>query len=235
MSDEPLRFKGNEGLGTYVSSSNPLPVTSTGGSLPTGASTSALQTTGNTSLASIDGKVPALVSGRVPVDPSGVYSPVVGAQIAASASFTRPANTTAYAANGAVSDSTTAATILTFSNSARISGGSGIILSARHVKSSATTTNATFRLYLYRATVSAVNDAAQFALLYANRTSRIGFVDFTHATAGTGSDATESFVTFTNLGFVASATSLFGQLVATAAYVPASAEQHYLELLIAQN
>jgi hypothetical protein len=37
--------------------------------LPTGASTSALQTTGNASLSSIDGKLPALVDSRVPVDP----------------------------------------------------------------------------------------------------------------------------------------------------------------------
>jgi hypothetical protein len=35
--------------------------------LPTGASTSALQTTGNTSLSSIDGKLPTLVSGSIPV------------------------------------------------------------------------------------------------------------------------------------------------------------------------
>lgn len=45
-------------------------------SLPTGAATSALQTTGNTSLASIDTKTPALVGGRVPVDGSGVTQPV---------------------------------------------------------------------------------------------------------------------------------------------------------------
>lgn len=44
--------------------------------LPSGASTSALQTAGNTSLSSIDGKTPALVSGRVPVDGSGVTQPV---------------------------------------------------------------------------------------------------------------------------------------------------------------
>ena len=37
-------------------------------SLPTGASTSALQTSGNASLTSIDGKLPALVGGKVPVD-----------------------------------------------------------------------------------------------------------------------------------------------------------------------
>lgn len=44
--------------------------------LPIGASTSANQDTEITSLASIDGKTPALVAGRVPVDPSGVTSPV---------------------------------------------------------------------------------------------------------------------------------------------------------------
>lgn len=44
--------------------------------LPTGAATSALQTTGNTSLSSIDTKTPALVSGKVPVDGSGVTQPV---------------------------------------------------------------------------------------------------------------------------------------------------------------
>jgi hypothetical protein len=44
--------------------------------IPTGASTSALQTTGNTSLSSIDSKTPALVSGRQPVDGSGVTQPI---------------------------------------------------------------------------------------------------------------------------------------------------------------
>jgi len=46
--------------------------------LPTNAATSTLQTTGNTSLASIDTKTPALVVGRVPVDGSGVTQPVSG-------------------------------------------------------------------------------------------------------------------------------------------------------------
>lgn len=45
-------------------------------SLPTGAATAANQTTGNTSLSNIDGKLPALVTGRVPVDGSGVTQPV---------------------------------------------------------------------------------------------------------------------------------------------------------------
>lgn len=52
--------------------------------LPTGASTSALQTTGNTSLSSIDGKVPAnltVTATRLLVDPSGVTQPISAAAL----------------------------------------------------------------------------------------------------------------------------------------------------------
>jgi len=63
--------------------------------LPTGASTSALQTTGNNSLSSIDSKIttgnsslssidtktPALVTGRVPVDGSAVTQPISAASL----------------------------------------------------------------------------------------------------------------------------------------------------------
>lgn len=44
--------------------------------LPSGAATAALQSTGNTILASLDAKAPALVSGRVPTDGSGVTQPI---------------------------------------------------------------------------------------------------------------------------------------------------------------
>jgi hypothetical protein len=72
---------------TIASNQTAIPVSDNGGSLtvdavslplPTGAATSALQTTGNTSLGNIDTKTPSLVSGRVPVDGSGVTQPVSG-------------------------------------------------------------------------------------------------------------------------------------------------------------
>jgi len=56
-----------------------VPVSAAALPLPTGASTSALQTTGNTSLSSIDGKVPAnltVTATRLLVDGSGVTQPV---------------------------------------------------------------------------------------------------------------------------------------------------------------
>lgn len=49
--------------------------------LPSGAATSAAQTTGNNSLASIDGKTATLVSGRVPVDGSAVTQPISAAAL----------------------------------------------------------------------------------------------------------------------------------------------------------
>jgi hypothetical protein len=54
------------------------PVSAVSLPLPTGASTSALQTTGNSSLSSIDSKTATLVGGRVPVDGSGVTQHVSG-------------------------------------------------------------------------------------------------------------------------------------------------------------
>lgn len=160
----------------------------------------------------------------------------VGYQAAPSVLFTRPSDTTAYAAQDVVSNSTSAPTLLQFSGAARANGGSGIIISARHLKSS--TVQANFRLHLYRSNnVSAVNDNAQFPLLFANRTNRIGFIDFNHGTGGTGSDSSHALATFVNLPFVcdAATSSLFGMLVTPTGYPPISGEQHFIELSIGQN
>lgn len=53
-----------------------VPVSATALPLPSGAATSSNQSTANASLASLDSKAPALVTGRVPVDGSGVTQPV---------------------------------------------------------------------------------------------------------------------------------------------------------------
>ena len=65
----------NAGTGTFAVSAASLP-------LPSGAATSALQTTGNNSLSSIDGKTPALVQGTSPMlvygisEGGGVVAPI---------------------------------------------------------------------------------------------------------------------------------------------------------------
>ena len=63
---------GGGGLTDTELRATPVPVS------VSGVATAANQSTGNSSLSSIDGKTPALVSGRVPVDGSGVTQPVSG-------------------------------------------------------------------------------------------------------------------------------------------------------------
>lgn len=160
----------------------------------------------------------------------------VGYQANSSVLFTRPSDTTAYAAQDVVSNSTTAPALLQFSGAARANGGSGIIISARHLKTGSAISS--YRLHLYRNnSASPVNDNAPFALLFANRLNRIGFIDFNHGGGGTGSDSTNSLATFVNLPFVcdAATSSLFGILTTTAGYTPVSGEQHFIELSIGQN
>ena len=186
----------------------------------------------------------------MPAAPSTVFTPglqqvcgsngdpmdVSGVQIVTSASFTRPADTNAYVSQDVVSNSTTAATLLTFAGAGRMNGGTGLILSARHMKNSTAVAN--FRLHLYRVnTIGAINDNAQFTLLYANRANRIGFIDFNHLQGGTGSDSTHALTPFVNLPFVcdAAASAIYGVLTTTGGYTPTSGEQHHIELGIVQN
>jgi hypothetical protein len=169
--------------------------------------------------------------------PGSAPTQAVGLQVIVTNSFTRPSDTNAYAAQDVVSNSTSAPAVLTFANAARANGGSGIIMSARHLKSSATVNGASYRLHLYRVAPTAINDNAQFTLLYANRTNRVGFIDFSHSTGGTGSDSSHALSTMQNLPFVCDAAlrSLFGILVVTGAPAQTSGEQHFIELAIAQN
>jgi hypothetical protein len=62
--------------------------------LPAGAATSANQTTANSSLSSIDGKLPSPVSGKVPVDGSSVTQPVSAASLPLPAGAATSANQT---------------------------------------------------------------------------------------------------------------------------------------------
>ena len=159
----------------------------------------------------------------------------VGAMLAnPSVSFSRPASAATYAANAVISDSASAPTILEFTSAAQNTGGTGMIVGARHAKNS--TVIAQFRLMLYRATRTAINDNSQFPLLWANRLNRVGWVDFTsHAIIGTGSDSTSSHGTFPSslsyLPYACDNTSLFGVLLTTNGYSAPASEAHLIELI----
>lgn len=147
--------------------------------------------------------------------------------------FTRPADTSTYAANDVISNSTSSTTVLTFSNVARANGGSGYVTNVRLVKSSAVLTNASFRLWLYKlAPASIPGDNSPFTLLFTNRFDRLGYVDLTCTSGGTGSDCAEAVATNVNLKFECESNSraLYGLLVPNLAYPPVSLEQFFVEI-----
>ena len=156
---------------------------------------------------------------------------VGGKSVQKSASFTRPADTTAYAANDAVANSTTAPTLLSFANCANANGGQGYIVKTRLLTNQKTCT-ARFRLSFYHTAPSPVNDNAPKPMLYANKDKLIGRIDLDPCnTEDTTSDAAFALSTALMPYVCAAAdTSIYCILTTLDAFTPASAQQFYLEI-----
>ena len=157
--------------------------------------------------------------------------------------FTRPANTTAYTAQDAVSDSATAPTIITwterpnpvktYNQEGLRAGGSYLIKSVKLTASTNTTTNATFDMFFYTSGVTNTNDNEAYGITYADKIYRVGKTAFTLAVAdATASTCAEHTVTDINHVFVANGTTFYSVLVATAAYAPGSAETFFGEAIL---
>lgn len=144
-----------------------------------------------------------------------------------SASFTRPADTTAYASGDLVANSTTAGSVapLSFTLGNSFGVGSFRLTRARLIKSGTTATNANFRLHLYEASPTPANgdNAAWSTNKAANWLGNIDITSmlaFTDGCAGTGSAAagSEMYIRLT------AGKTIYGLLEARAAYTPANAE-----------
>lgn len=183
---------------------------------------------GNSLISGHDGTTPRMVQ----VSTSGAV--VVNSPLTIStASFTRPSNTTAYAASDVVCNSTSAPALLEFANILPVAGGDGVIMAARGFVQGSTF-NTTLRVHLYKvSTVTPLNDNDAFTLLWANRSNRVGFIDLTGwQTAGTGSDAAACLVTGINLPIELNSgnTSLWAMIETRAAFTPTSAQQFFISL-----
>jgi hypothetical protein len=156
---------------------------------------------------------------------------VGGKSVQKSASFTRPSDTTAYAANDAIADSITAPTLLSFANCANANGGQGYIVKTRLLTNQKTCT-ARFRLSFYHTAPSPVNDNAPKPMLYVDKDKLIGRIDLDPCnTEDTTSDAAYALST-TLLPYVCAAadTTIYCILTTLDAFTPASAQQFYLEI-----
>ena len=152
--------------------------------------------------------------------------------------FTRPADTTTYAANDAVSNSTSSTTPISIASASRVSAGTGIVVTAQLVKSTTGVTGATFRLWLFVASpTSLANDNAAFTFSNSDKDRRIGYVDFLTPIAGTDCvDYYGVLSTGVNMPFkLSSGTTMYGLLQALGAYAPGNAEVFQVRLGILQD
>lgn len=150
----------------------------------------------------------------------------------ASAGFTRPADTTAYAAKDSMCNATASTMApMEFTGMGLQSGVGGVIHSARIFKSQDSVTNANFRLHLYNATFTPAGDNAALTLVYADLAKYIGYIDFASAVdIGDHNISVATLPVPALIPYIPAATSLFGQLEALAAYTPASAETFVVHL-----
>lgn len=162
---------------------------------------------------------------------------VGGRTAAATASFTRPADTNPYAAKDTVSNSTSATTLMSFALG-RIVGGSGYITKARLTTDQSGNT-AQFRLWIYRVSNPTVGaDNAAHTLMWADRTNRVGYIDFAPmSTEGTGSDCAQAMNADVRLAFTCDPadTNLYGVLEALTAFTPAALQNFHVALSAETN
>lgn len=157
------------------------------------------------------------------------------------ASVTRPADTTAYAAGDAVTDSTSAPTVITFTNVAKANNGGGTIVSAELIDSANQSTKGIFELWVFDTTVTPDNDNAVFTPTDAELATLVGIIPFDVSYVGdaqSGANGNAVYqANFLNLPFKAGAASrnLFGLLVVRNAYTPVSGEVFTIRLNVSQE
>ena len=155
-----------------------------------------------------------------------------------SSNFTRPADTTAYAVGDLVANSTTNTSVTPLSwTITRVAAGSVMIRRIRLKKSGTSTTNASFRLHLYRTTPATITngDNGAWSTTYSDYigafdvTCDRAFTDAAHGSSGNPLNGTDICLK------LASGSTIYGLLEARAAYTPGNAEVFTVELEAVQN
>jgi hypothetical protein len=168
---------------------------------------------------------------------------VGGTTVTLTASYTRPADTTAYAAGDAVADSTSAPTALSFANAARVAAGSGVITGCTLTDSANQATKGQFELWIFDASVTPTNDNAAMAMSDGDAAKAVAIFQFTTWFVGNaGSGASGNAVSVGTLAGgngrafkLASGTTLYGLMVARNAYTPVSGEVFTFKLNVCQD
>ena len=164
--------------------------------------------------------------------------PVGGKSLTSTCTFTRPADTTAYSINDVIADSTSAPTVISFTNIARAVGGQSYIVKVRIMTDQKTCT-ARMRLALFQTAPTLINDNSPKTRLWANRVISLGSIDFDPMTTEDATNSTAASAMWTsapvNIVCDAASTTIYGILSTLDAFTPASAQQFYIAIDVEQS
>lgn len=159
-------------------------------------------------------------------------SPITGAAYGSQITLTRPADTSAYAANDVLGAATASSAALQFAGIGPVAGGEVMLTTVQfEIDTSAIPSGMTgFRLYLYNSVPpSALGDNAVWDLLSTDRASFLGYVDL-GSPVDLGSTLYVETLQINKQVAVPVGGALFGYLVTFGAYTPASASVHKITL-----
>ena len=208
MSDEPIRYLDSNGRPEYVSVDAPLPVNIGSATLSVTA----------------DGVEIKNDSGNpIPCSDAGSSLTVDGKAYRATATITRPSNTTAYTAGDVVGD--TGGSAIISLTSVGPTAGFVIIQSISLVFSDSVVPAGmgAFRVHLYSASPTAIADNASFDLVSGERATYMGFIDLPTPQDFGSSLYTQADYPGRLIKLAAASTTLFVEIETRGAYTPVSA------------
>lgn len=143
-------------------------------------------------------------------------TPIVAPRV----SVTRPADTTAYAANDAWSSSTSSPANIEFTSMAKSAGKGGVLMTA--MVSSSKASSLQFEVQLFDSAPTQVNDNSAFTVSDTDQLKKVGTFQGTLQAAGSSPNSEVTIAL--NLAYVCAATSLFAMVRVLSAYTPDNAE-----------
>lgn len=182
---------------------------------------------------------PIPVSGSVTSTPAASelhMGSVSGQGVKVNVEFTRPSDQTPYAVNDVLGP-TGSASLLTFTNIARVNGGSFYIVRATIETNIVTPAQYTLQLYSTN-TPTPIADNAQYPTIFADRAVYIGYIDFElSAIRGTGSDCTITVNKDIRLWGKCESNSrnIYGMLLTNTIFTPGSGQIYSITFGIEQD
>lgn len=152
--------------------------------------------------------------------------------------FTRPADTTAYAANDVVSDNAATTTMQELVNAGLARAGSGYIVGVR-VATDKKSITPRLRVHFFNTSgVTLAADNAAWKEVYADSSKRVGYVDLPamNTAADTSNSDTSRAQDFTvRIPYICAATSLYYVLETLDAFTPASGQKFTVTVYVDRN